>query len=71
MPWNHWLMDCVADLVASIFLPALKDKELLTAGFLEKLASRLNDLGEAINGASYGVIEIAYSIQSSRECEKP
>ena len=55
VPWNHWLMDCVADLVASIFLPALKDKELLTAGFLEKLASRLNDLGEAINGASYGV----------------
>ena len=44
-PWNHWLMDCVANLVASMLLPALKERKLLTADFLEKLASRLNDFG--------------------------
>ena len=44
-PWNDWLMDCVADLVASMLLPALKEKRLLTADFLEKPASRLNDFG--------------------------
>ena len=53
--WNHWLMDSVSNLVATMLLPTLKERQLLTAGFLEKLASRLNDLGEAINGASYGV----------------
>ena len=53
--WNRWLMDSVSNLVATMLLPTLKERKLLTAGFLEKLASRLNDLGEAINGASYGV----------------
>lgn len=49
-PWNNWLMNCVADVVASMLLPALKEKRLLTADFLEKLASRLNDFD-----AVYGV----------------
>ena len=55
VPWNHWLMGCVANLVASMLLPALKDKQLLTPDFLEIFASRLNDFGEDISGASYVV----------------
>ena len=55
VPWNHWLMDCVADLVASMLLPALKERRLLTADFLEKLASRLNDIGLIEIGTSYAV----------------
>ena len=54
-PWNHWLMDCVADLVATLLLPALKERELLTTDFLEKLASRLNDFGEGVHGVSFVV----------------
>ena len=45
VPWNHWLMDCVANLVAIMLLPVLKERNLLTAEFLETLASRLNDFG--------------------------
>ena len=41
--WNHWLMDCVATLVASKLLPLLKEKNLLTVPFLEKLADKLNE----------------------------
>ena len=54
-PWNHWLMDCVANLVATMSLSALKERKVLTVAFLEKLASRLNDFGAAISGASYVV----------------
>ena len=46
VPWNHWLMDCVATLVASKLLPLLKEKNLLTVPFLETLASKLNDFAE-------------------------
>ena len=41
--WNHWLMDCVATVVASKLLPLLKEKNLLTVPFLEKLADKLNE----------------------------
>ena len=53
VPWNNWLMDCVANLVASMLLPALKERNLLTADFLEKLASRLNEFEEGNSGTSY------------------
>ena len=42
-PWNYWLMDCVATVVASKLLPLLKEKNLLTVPFLEKLADKLNE----------------------------
>lgn len=43
VPWNHWLMDCVATVVVSKLLPLLKEKNLLTVPFLEKLADKLNE----------------------------
>ncbi len=55
VPWNHWLMDCVANLIVTMLLPALKEKNLLTADFLEILATRLNDFEEGNSGASYVV----------------
>ena len=44
VPWNHWLMKCVANLVTSHLLPVLKERKLLKVQFLEALANRLNDL---------------------------
>ena len=44
VPWNYWLMDCVASLVTSELLPLLKEKQLLGVNFLEVLANRLNNL---------------------------
>ena len=44
VPWNHWLMECVANLVTSELLPFLKERRLLRVLFLEILASRLNEL---------------------------
>ena len=43
VPWNHWLMDCVAIVVASKLLPLLKEKNLLTVHFLEKLTDKLSE----------------------------
>ena len=44
IPWNYWLMDCVASLVTSELLPLLKERKLLGVRFLEALANRLNNL---------------------------
>lgn len=44
VPWNHWLMKCVANLVTSHLLPVLKERKLLRVQFLEVLTNRLNDL---------------------------
>ncbi len=45
VPWNRWLMKCVADLLGKA-LPLLKKKGLLTVKLLEKLAKRINELDE-------------------------
>ena len=44
VPWNYWLMDCVANVVTSELLPLLKEKQLLGVRFFERLANRLNNL---------------------------
>ena len=45
VPWNRrWLMDCVADLIAKKLLPLLKERKLLSVGFLEALTGELNNL---------------------------
>ena len=44
VPWNYWLMDCVASLVTSELLPLLKKKQMLGVHFLESLTNRLNNL---------------------------
>ena len=44
VPWNHWLMKCVANLVVSDLLPFLKERKLLSIQFLEVLTNRLNNL---------------------------
>ena len=55
VPWNHWLMDCVANLIVSKLLPLLKEKKLLTVPFLEILAGRLNDFARNRNNFLYMV----------------
>ena len=42
-PWNRWLMDCVAEVVASELLSLLKAEQLLTVSFLETLARSLKN----------------------------
>ena len=46
VPWNHWLMECIANLVACELLPLLKERKHLTVPFLEALANKLNNLAE-------------------------
>ena len=46
VPWNQWLMDCVANLLADA-LPRLKEKGLLTVDLLEALAKRMNELDKS------------------------
>ena len=55
VPWNRWLMKCVADLVTGELLPLLKKKKFLTASFLEALASKLNNLAEDKNNLFYPI----------------
>ena len=45
VPWNrNWLMECVAVLIVRKLLPLLKERELLSVGFLESLTKELNNL---------------------------
>ena len=46
VPWNQWLMGCVANLLSEA-LPRLKEKGLLTIDLLEALAKRMNELDES------------------------
>lgn len=46
IPWNRWLMDCIAKLTAYA-LPRLKEKGLLTITLFEALASKLMKLSES------------------------
>lgn len=62
VPWNYWLMRCVADLIACELFPFLKKRKiLLNVRFLESLANRLNNL-------VYDKNDIFYSIYS-KVCE--
>lgn len=54
VPWNKWLMDCVANLLADA-LPRLKEKGQLTVAILESLAKRTNELDE--NSLFYSIVE--------------
>ncbi len=58
VPWNHWLMKCVANSVASDLLPLLKERELLKVQFLEALANRLNDLENEEDSLFYHIFTI-------------
>jgi len=55
VPWNCWLMECVADLVVEEFLPLLKERNRLNIGFLEALASELNNLSGDENDLFYPI----------------
>ena len=55
VPWNHWLMKCVANLVACELLLLLKKKKFLTVSFLDALASKLNNLAEDENNLFYPI----------------
>ncbi|MDO9576172.1 MAG: hypothetical protein Q7J55_06565, partial [bacterium] len=46
IPWNRWLMDCVAKLTSDS-LPFLKEKGLLSIKFLESLTGRISELKES------------------------
>lgn len=54
-PWNHWLIDCMADVIATKLLPLLKERELLSVDFLEALATKLNNLAKDKNDPFYSV----------------
>ena len=53
--WNCWLMKCVADVVVGEFLPLLKERKCLSVGFLEALASGLNNLADNENDLFYPI----------------
>ena len=53
--WNRWLMDCVAEVVASELLSLLKDEQLLTVPFLEALARSLEDFAESERNLFYPI----------------
>ena len=55
VPWNRWLMDCVADLIATGLLPLLKERKFLSVDFLEALASQLNSLAADKNNLFYPI----------------
>ena len=56
VPWNrNWLMDCVADLISKELLPLLKEQKFLNIGFLEALASELNNLAKDENNLFYPI----------------
>lgn len=64
VPWNRWLMKCVAELVA-IALPLLKERGLLTVGFLEMLTGRMNDLAEDMDNLYYPIfVEIREALKT-------
>jgi predicted transcriptional regulator len=60
-PWNHWLVECIADFIAKELLPLLKERDLLSIDFLEALATKLNNLAEDKSDLFYPV--------SSKLCE--
>ncbi|MDE0689289.1 MAG: hypothetical protein OXI61_14060 [Candidatus Poribacteria bacterium] len=70
VPWNHWLMKCVANLVTSELLPLLKEKQLLGVRFLERLANPLlnNLVYDELNNPVYDEDSLFYSI-FTRICE--
>jgi len=56
IPWNRWLLRCVAELMGEA-LPLLKKRGLLRVDFLEMLASRLNELAEDKKNMFYPIVE--------------
>ena len=54
-PWNHWLIECLADLIARELLPLLKEWKFLSVDFLEVLASKLNNLAKYKRDPFYSV----------------
>ena len=46
LPWNRWLINSVAEVVASELLSLLKTEQHLTVSFLETLARSLRDFAE-------------------------
>ncbi|MEW5948997.1 MAG: hypothetical protein AB1711_06255 [Thermodesulfobacteriota bacterium] len=53
IPWNRWLMGCIAELAASTLL-RLKERGLLTIDLLEALASRVQEISE--NSIFYPIV---------------
>ena len=58
VPWNrYWLVECVADLIATRLLPLLKKRQLLNVSFLEALAGKLNSLAADKDNLFYPVFK--------------
>jgi len=64
VPWNRWLMKCVANLLADK-LPLLKEKNLLTVELLESLTKRLKELDE--NSIFYPIVESCHDAFLNKE----
>lgn len=55
VPWNRWLMSCVANSVVEA-LPLLKKKKFLTVALLESLAKKMNELDK--DSLFYPIVEV-------------
>jgi hypothetical protein len=55
VPWNRWLMNCVAELVVRA-LPLLKERDLLTVDFLQMLARMLNEFAKDKGSMFYPLV---------------
>ena len=67
VPWNHWLMKCVANLVTSDLLPLLKERELLKVQFLDALARRLNYLVDKEDNLFYSIYTSVYKVLKNEQ----
>ena len=64
LPWNRWLMECVANLVSKA-LPVLKERKLLTVSLLEKLSGKLIKISE--DDIFYPIVEAAHEALMEQE----
>ena len=67
VPWNHWLMKCVANLVTSDLLPLLKKRKLLKVQFLDALASRLNELVYEEDNLFHSIYTRVYNVLKNEQ----
>ena len=57
VPWNRWLMKCVATVIVEELLPLLKEQELLKSDLLEALAGELHNISTDENSLFYPIFD--------------
>ena len=64
VPWNRWLIKCIANLLANK-MPLLKERNLLTVQLLEALAKRMNEVYES--NMFYPIVEAVHKTLLNQE----